>query len=147
MDAGNTPSAIAFGSRAVWVANERDSSVTRIGSTTNGTYGRDVNVGLKPAGITVGDGAVWVTDTGDDQVTRIDPSTNSVQSIPVGDAPIGIAYGAAPSGSQTAATARSRGSIRPRAKSSRRFASGTARVRIAFADGKIWVTVQGKGAT
>ena len=82
MQAGNTPSAIAFGSRSIWVTNERDSSVTRINPTTNGTSGRDINVGLKPAGITVAGGAVWVTDTGNDRVTRIDPGQTRFQASP-----------------------------------------------------------------
>jgi YVTN family beta-propeller protein len=141
--AGNTPSAIAYGSRSVWVANARDSRVTRINPKTNGrTFGPDLSVGLTPAGVTVGGGAVWVADTGDDHVTRINPDSNSVTSIAVGRAPVGIAYGAgsvwvANSGDGTVsridpATSKVVATIRV----------GTSPRRIAVGAGKVWVTVQ-----
>ena len=145
--AGNTLSAIAADSQAVWVADAHDSSVMRINPRTNGrTPGRDIDVGLKPAGITVGGGDVWVTDTGDDSVTRIDPSTNSVRSITVGEAPLGIVYGAgsvwvANSGDGTVSR------VDPTTEAVATIRIGNSPRRIAFADGKIWVTVQERART
>jgi YVTN family beta-propeller protein len=92
---GNSPSAIAYGERSVWVTNARDNDVTRINPVTDGTYGQEPSAGLRPVAITVGGGTVWVSSTGDDSVWPIDPSTNSPKpSIPVGQEPWGIFYGA-----------------------------------------------------
>ncbi len=96
--AGNSPSAAAFGNRSLWVANALDSSVTRVNPVTNGRYSAPISVGLRPNGVAVGGGAVW-----------------------------GSCTAPGPSGSRTAATAPSRGSTRPPAGWSRRFAWGTPR--------------------
>jgi YVTN family beta-propeller protein len=141
--AGNTPSAIAYGSRSVWVANERDSRVSRINPETNGrTFGPDLSVGLSPTGVTVGGGAVWVADTGDDQVTRINPGSNSVTSFAVGRAPVGIAYGVgavwvANSGNGTVSR------IDPTtSKVVATIHVGNSPRGIVVGAGKVWVTVQ-----
>jgi YVTN family beta-propeller protein len=141
--AGNTPSAIAYGSRSVWVANERDSRVSRINPATNGrTFGPDLSVGLSPLAVTVGGGAVWVTDSGDDQVTRINPGSNSVTSFAVGRAPTGIAYGA---GSVWVANSGDGTVSRIDPTTSKVVATirvGNSPREIAVGAGKIWVTVQ-----
>jgi YVTN family beta-propeller protein len=146
--AGNTPSAIAFGSRAIWVANARDSRVTRINPITNlRQFGPDTTVGLSPGGITVGGGAVWVTDTGDDQVTRINPDSNSVTSFAVGQAPVGIAYGA---GSVWVANSGDGTVSRIDPTTSKVVATirvGNSPRGIAVGAGKVWVTVQPAGTT
>jgi YVTN family beta-propeller protein len=90
--AGFGASAIAYGEKAVWVANAGDNTVSRFSPETNRKV-VDINVGRGPGGVAVGGGSVWVTDTGDDAVSRIDPQSRSVTTIPVGKGPLGIAYG------------------------------------------------------
>jgi YVTN family beta-propeller protein len=140
--AGNSPSAIAYGRRSVWVANEADNRVTRINPDTNGSFSLPITVGRRPNGIVVGDGAVWVTDTGDDRVSRIDPDSGSSTSFSVGGAPLGIAYGA---GSVWVAN-RDDGTVsRIDPTTSKVVATihvGSSPRRIAVGAGKVWVTVQ-----
>jgi len=141
--AGNGPSAIAYGLGSLWIANETDSSVSRINPATNlRYYGSDDAVGLGPSGITVGFDAVWVADTGDDRVSRIDAGSSSVVSVPVGRAPIGIAAGlssvwVANSGDGTVSR------IDP---ATRKVVAtvqvGNSPTGIAVGAGKVWVTVQ-----
>ena len=141
--AGNTPSAVAFGSQSVWVTNEHDSNVSRINPKTNGrTFGPPLTVGLSPSGVAAGGGAVWVTDTGIDQVTRIDPGSGSETSFSVGRAPVGIVYGAgavwvANSGDGTVSR------IDPTtSKVVATIHVGNSPREIAVGAGKVWVTVQ-----
>jgi YVTN family beta-propeller protein len=140
--AGNTPSAIAYGIRSVWVANEDDSRVTRINPDTNGRFSLPITVGLRPNGVVVGDGAVWVTDTGDERVSRIDPGSGSSTSFSVGYAPLGIAYG----GGSLWVANRDGGSVsRIDPATSKVIATiqvGNSPRRIAVGAGKVWVTVQ-----
>jgi YVTN family beta-propeller protein len=146
--AGNTPSAIACGSRSVWIANERDSKVTRINPLTNGrTFGPDLSVGLSPVGVVVGGGAVWVTDSGNDQVTRIDPGSQASTSFSVGTAPAGIAYGA---GSVWVANSGNGTVSRIDPTTSKVVATirvGNSPRGIAVGAGKVWVTVQAAART
>jgi YVTN family beta-propeller protein len=91
--AGATPSHVAAGQGAVWVANADDHSVSRI-DPLRGVVVQTIAVGSQPSGLVVGGGAVWVTNSLDGTVSRIDPKTNSVvQRLTVGNAPVGIAYG------------------------------------------------------
>jgi YVTN family beta-propeller protein len=139
--AGNTPSAVVYGSGSVWIVNEVDSEVTRINPITN-LPSSQPTVGKRPHGITAGGGAVWVTDTGDNQVSRIDPGSDSSTSFSVGNAPRGIDYGAgsvwvANSGDGTVsridpATSKVVATIRV----------GNSPRGVAFGAGKVWVTVQ-----
>jgi YVTN family beta-propeller protein len=140
--AGTTPSAIAYGSRSVWVTNEGDSRVTRINPDTNGPFSLPITVGLRPSGVAVGGGAVWVTGTGDDSVTRIDPDTGSTTSVSVGSAPVGIAYGV---GAVWVANSGDGTVTRIDPSTSRMVATihvGNSPRRIAVGGGEIWVTVQ-----
>ncbi len=92
---GATPTAVAFGEGAYWVANADGSSVSRVDPVTNEVADTIVNVGSGPSGITTGNGFVWVTNSLDGTVAKIDPRTNSVvQSITVGNGPVGILYAA-----------------------------------------------------
>jgi len=91
---GASPTAIAYGDGAYWVANADGHSVTRIDSATNRQIDT-IPVGNDPVGIAFGDGAVWVANSLDGTVSRIDPGTNAVvQTIDVGNGPVGILYGA-----------------------------------------------------
>ena len=90
---GTSPSGLAAGDGAVWVANYNQGTVSRINPTLR-TVVQTLQVGSTPAGVAVGAGAVWVTDNYGSRVFRIDPTVNRVvQSIPVGNAPTGTSFG------------------------------------------------------
>jgi YVTN family beta-propeller protein len=73
---GARPSAIAFGSRSLWVANLDDQSVSRVDPSTLRTL-RTIPVGDPPTGIAVAGGRVWVVRSNPTaafvSVSRIDP--------------------------------------------------------------------------
>jgi YVTN family beta-propeller protein len=90
---GSSPSAVAAGDEAVWVANYNEGTVSRIDPATRAVV-QTIQVGTTPSGIAVGAGAVWVTNNYSQSVSRIDPAVNRVvQTIPVGNAPVGVAVG------------------------------------------------------
>ncbi|MFN2627090.1 MAG: BTAD domain-containing putative transcriptional regulator [Gaiellaceae bacterium] len=91
---GFTPSALASGLGAVWVADTGGNSVARVDLSTHDVR-QTIRVGSGPGGLTVGGGAVWVANGLDGTVSRIDATTNQVvQTIAVGNGPSGIAFGA-----------------------------------------------------
>jgi YVTN family beta-propeller protein len=57
---GAGPLGIAYGAHAVWVANSRAGTVSRIDPRT-GSVAAIVRVGHRPVGVAVSAGAVWVT--------------------------------------------------------------------------------------
>jgi DNA-binding SARP family transcriptional activator/ABC-type transport system substrate-binding protein/DNA-binding beta-propeller fold protein YncE len=89
-----SPSGIAVGEGAVWVANTDNSTVSRVDPRTH-TVRQDIRVGAGPTAVAVGHGAVWVANGADGTVARIDPTTNDVAGGPirVGNGPTGVAYG------------------------------------------------------
>ena len=90
---GTSPSSLAAGGGAVWVANYNQGTVSRIDPGLR-TVVDTLQVGSTPTGLAVGAGAVWVTDNYGATVLRIDPAVNRVvQSIPVGNAPTGVVVG------------------------------------------------------
>ena len=139
--AGFGSSAVAYGEKALWVANQTANTISQFSPLTNAKL-RDFPVGREPSGIAVGGHAVWSADTGDDSVSRVDPGSESVKSIAVGRAPVGIDYGegalwVANSGDGTVsridpATGRVVRTIRVGGKP----------VGIAAGAGFVWVTVQ-----
>jgi ABC-type transport system substrate-binding protein/class 3 adenylate cyclase len=95
---GTEPSAVAAGSRDVWVASIGDDAVTRVDSETR-TRLQTVSVGNSPSAVTVADGFVWVANSLDGTVSKIDPNAGGgggavVDTIPVGNGPAGVAVGA-----------------------------------------------------
>jgi YVTN family beta-propeller protein len=70
---GAGPTALAVGYGAVWVANSRDSTVSRVDPATGSVVGT-IPVGEGPSGIAVGAGAVWVSSEDAGSVTQIDPA-------------------------------------------------------------------------
>jgi YVTN family beta-propeller protein len=85
------PADIAVGEGAVWVANPRHATVSRIDPATRKVT--TIKVGQTPSGVAVGEGAVWVANNGYDSVSRIDPATNRVETIDVKAHPAGVAVG------------------------------------------------------
>jgi YVTN family beta-propeller protein len=139
--AGGSPSAIAIGEGAVWVANSGDNTISRILPETATAVGT-TTVSRQPRGIAIGDGALWVTARGDDVVTRIDPSSGSSFTIPVGDGPTGIAYGAGSvwvANSDDGTVSR----IDPVEKTVvKTIPVGARPAGITVSDGRVWVSVQ-----
>jgi len=103
---GPTPTAVAVGEGAVWVANRvvphstglhhdftPAGTVSRIDPRTN-AVAATIPVGRYSDAIAVGQGAVWVANHDDGTLSRIDPKTNSVvATIHVGGQPEGVAVG------------------------------------------------------
>jgi YVTN family beta-propeller protein len=90
---GTSPSALATGDGAVWVAHYNEGTVSRIDPATRAVV-ETIPVGTTPSGIAAGAGAIWVTNNYGATVSRIDPAVNRVvQTIPVGNAPSGVAVG------------------------------------------------------
>ena len=139
--AGFSPSAIAYGEDALWIANRDSDTASRFSTTTDSTI-RAVSVGRAPEGVAVGGGFVWVTDSADAAVSRVDPRLDSSTTIPVGRVPLGIAYGAggvwvANAGDGTVSR------IDPStSKVVKTIKVGGRPVGIAVGDGLVWVTVE-----
>ncbi len=79
---GQHPGAVAFGEGAVWVANEDDSSVSRIDPAS----GRPTTIplGADPDSITAGAEAIWAGESAAGLVSRIYPGTDRVVPIDLG---------------------------------------------------------------
>ena len=91
---GSSPSSVAAGERAVWVANYDQGTVSRIDPTKHAVVAGPIQAGSTPAAVAFGAGAVWVANTWSGTVSRINPTVNQVvQKIPVGNGPSGIAIG------------------------------------------------------
>ena len=92
---GATPTRIAVGAGAIWVANTDSDTVSRIDPVTRAVVDT-IPVGGGPAGITTGDGDVWVTNGLDGTVSRISAATDTVVGNPIasGNQPTGIIFAA-----------------------------------------------------
>jgi YVTN family beta-propeller protein len=83
---GKLPVGVAIGEGVLWVANNKDSTVSRI--STDGKQRTDITVGGKPFGVARAGGAVWISNSGGNSVTRIDVATGRASNpIRVGDKP------------------------------------------------------------
>ena len=97
---GPSPTAVAVGEDAVWVASRfvvgngfstsgKRGTVSRIDPQTNAVV-YTIPVGHEPFSIAAGDGAVWVANRTDSTIMRIDPRTNKVvKTIHLGGTPEG----------------------------------------------------------
>ena len=75
MSAGST--AIANGEGALWVADSKANTVTRVNPNTN-VIGESITVGKTPIAIATGAESIWTLNGGDGSISRIDPKTNKV---------------------------------------------------------------------
>jgi hypothetical protein len=83
---------IATGFGSVWIADDEEHAVIRVGARQE-TVLRTYDVAGSPLGVAVGADAVWAaSDNG--TVVRIDPETDDVTIVRVGGAPRVVAYGA-----------------------------------------------------
>ena len=141
-DPNSTPSAIATGDGALWIADSEGDNVTRIGPNGART---SIAVGNGPSSIAVGEGGVWVADSLDNAVVRIRPDTRTVTNrIGVGDSPAGVTVGAggvwvANSGDGTVSR------IDPRTdRVVATITVGGSPSAVTAADGRVWVTVDAR---
>jgi len=88
---GSSPTGVAAGAGAMWVADYDAGTVSRINPKTHAV--EPIPVGSTPTGIAVGANAVWVANSYSGTVSRIDPADDSVASITVGNGPSGVAVG------------------------------------------------------
>ena len=89
----STPSGIAVGAGAVWVANNFGGTVSRIDPKTD-TVVDTIHVGNGPSGVAVGYGSVWVTNSSDGTLSRIDAVSDAVvKPIPLDGGATDVAVG------------------------------------------------------
>jgi len=139
---GPTPTAVAFGEGAYWVANADGDTVSRIDPRTNAVV-QPITVGNGPSGIATGAGAVWVVNSLDGTVSRIDPGTNTVvQEIGVGTEPVGIVYAA---GSVWVANTGDGTISRIDPKSDTQTTLPVAATQLAFGAGTLWASERAAG--
>ena len=91
--AGSSPSALASGDAAIWVANYNAGTVARIDPATRRLV-QTITAGSTPSAIAFGAGAVWVANTFSGTVSWINPAVDRVvKKIQVGNGPTGVAVG------------------------------------------------------
>jgi YVTN family beta-propeller protein len=134
---GSSPSGIAVGNGAVWVANSLDGTVSRIDPATNSVTQR-IDVGNGPLGIVYARRLVWVANTGDNTITRIDADSGSpTKTLQI--AATELAYGA---GSLWASQRGANQVARIDPSTGDMIAAitvGNGPTGIAFGDGAVWV--------
>jgi YVTN family beta-propeller protein len=87
---GRGPSAAAVGAGSVWVANQRDGTVSRVDADTRHTT--TIDVGDEASALAFGAGSLWVASAQRRGVSQINPETNRVlTTIHVGNTPRGVA--------------------------------------------------------
>jgi len=134
---------VVVGHGSVWVSNSGDASVQRFDPTTFEEGPLDeLTVGRAPRGIAVTSDAVWVAVSGEDVVARIDPGARSFLQIPVGDGPEDVVVG----GGAVWVANRLDGTV-SRIDPRRNEVVATTEVGnapsgLAFAAGRVWLTVQ-----
>ena len=140
IDVASSPTSVAVGADAVWVADGLADTVTRVDPT--GALST-IPVGHGPAAVAIGAGAVWVADGLDDALVRIDPETRAVTTtIRVGQSPVAVAVGA---GAVWVANNRDGtiSKVDPRKlEVVRTIAVGGRPAGLLFAARRLWVTVQ-----
>jgi YVTN family beta-propeller protein len=93
---GQSPTAVAVGPDALWVANFDDDTVTRITVPGRGQTVEtdDFEVGDGPVDVAVGEGAVWVVSRLDRKLSRLDGETGDVKAtVDLGNEPQRVAAG------------------------------------------------------
>jgi YVTN family beta-propeller protein len=76
---GLSPSAVAVGDGAVWVANLDGRTLSRVDTATR-TLQATISLTATPTGVAVGMGSVWTANGILGSVTRIDPGVNAVSA-------------------------------------------------------------------
>jgi DNA-binding beta-propeller fold protein YncE len=82
-DTGGDVSSVAAGDGFLWIAHEKDDTVTKVSQTTLQPEGDPIEVGDTPRSIAVGEGGVWVSNYGDSTITKIESATGQVFQDPI----------------------------------------------------------------
>ena len=140
--AGPSPSDIAYGLGALWVANESTATVTRVDPDTGAL--EEIGVGNGPEAVTAGGGAVWVANSLDGTVSRIDPTQNIVAAvIPVGGRALVRAREQRLGLGRRQLRGQGRtGSIWDRTTSTSTLAVGSGPQSLVSLDGRVWLTAR-----
>lgn len=86
------PTGIAFDGSYIWVASQKDNTVSKIARDT-GDVIASVAVGKQPQGMAFDGSSIWVANRGSNTVSKINPETNAVTAtIAVGDKPVGLIF-------------------------------------------------------
>src|SRR5829696_4412081 len=135
---GRGPNAAAVGAGSVWVANQRDGTVSRVDADTRQI--RTIEVGGDPSALAFGGGSVWVASAERRGVSQIDPATNKVlRTIEVGNSPNGVALAF---GALWVASEASGSVVRIDPESARAVNAinvGNGPAAVAFGKGALWV--------
>lgn len=141
---GVSPSAVAVGFGAVWVASRDAGTVTRVDARTgvpalSAAFPEPLVTGGGPLAIAAGEGAVWVA-AADGTVTRIDPARGSAREVARVVDPGGIAAGAG----AVWVTSRERGTVsrldpRTGAPTGEPIEVGSRPGDVAVGGGSVWV--------
>jgi DNA-binding beta-propeller fold protein YncE len=85
---------IAAGAKTIWVASERDGTLTRLNPASGRVVGRALSIGPGISGIAVGSKWLWATNPRRGDLLRIDPRSGRVlKTIHLGGSPGAIALG------------------------------------------------------
>ena len=91
---GGAPTGLTAGAGAIWVASPEAGIVSKIEPSAVTSSALPIEVGGRPSATATSENAVWVANAGSRTVSRIDPATREVvETIPLGNAPAGIAFG------------------------------------------------------
>ena len=82
-DTGGDVSSVAAGDGFLWIAHEKDDTVTKVSQETLQPDGDPIKVGDRPLSIAVGEGGVWVSNFGDSSITKIESATGEVFQDPL----------------------------------------------------------------
>ena len=143
---GRGPNAAAVGAGSVWVANQRDGTVSRVDADTRQIT--TIDVGADPSALAFGAGSLWVASAERRGVSQIDPGTNRVlRTIEVGNAPSGVAvaFGAVWVTTAVDGTVM-RIDLGPGRQAKKTIAVGASPTAIAAGDGALWVASEASGS-
>jgi len=82
-DTGGDVSSVAAGDGFLWIAHEKDDTVTKVSQSTLAPEGDPIKVGDRPLSIAHGEGGVWVSNYGDSTITKIESATGQVFQDPL----------------------------------------------------------------
>jgi YVTN family beta-propeller protein len=142
---GRGPTAAAVGAGSVWVANQRDGTVSRVDADTRHTT--TIDVGGDPSSLAFGAGSLWVASAQRRGVSQINPETNRVlTTIHVGNTPRGVAVA---SGAVWVASTVDGTVTRidlARGRRAKRIAVGARPTALAAGAGAVWVASEASGS-
>jgi streptogramin lyase len=82
-DTGGDVTSVAAGDGFLWIAHEKDDTVTKVSQQTLQPEGDPIKVGDRPVSIAVGEGGVWVSNYNDRTITKIESATGQVFQDPI----------------------------------------------------------------